>query len=241
MSPPLIGLTSYVGPASWRSWHDVPAAVVPQPYVDHVCAAGGVPVIVPPAAVSTPEMLAELTERLDGLILVGGSDLDPAHYGQSPHPLAQIPVPERDAAELALLNAMRDRERPVLGICRGSQVMAVAAGGQLIQHLPDVLGHEAHSPAPGTYGEHDITIAEDSRLHSILGPTGRVSSYHHQGLAEHPGYIATAWAPDGIVEAIEDPELPFCIGVLWHPEVGSDPRLFQALVAAAARPHRGPQ
>lgn len=234
MTPPLIGLGSYVGPASWRMWHDVPAALVPHAYVDQVLAAGGIPVIVPPAATSTREMLGTVTERLDGLILVGGPDLDPASYGQDPHPLAQQPTPERDAAEVALLVMMRQRRRPVLGICRGVQVMAVAAGGQLIQHLPDSLTHEGHSPKPGVYGEHDVSISPDSQLHSILGPASRVSSYHHQGLAEHPGYVATAWAPDGTVEAIEDPGLPFCVGVLWHPEVGTDPRLFEALVSAAA-------
>jgi len=233
-TPPLIGLSSYVGPASWRTWRDVPAALVPHAYVDHVLAAGGIPVIVPPAATSTPEMLGTVSERLDGLILVGGPDLDPSSYGQDPHPLAQPPAPERDAAETALLVMMRQRRRPVLGICRGVQVMAVAAGGQLIQHLPDSLAHEGHSPQPGVYGEHDVSIAPGSQLHSILGPDSRVSSYHHQGLAEHPGYVATAWAPDGTVEAIEDPDLSFCIGVLWHPEVGPDPRLFQALVSAAA-------
>ncbi|MEJ7771813.1 MAG: gamma-glutamyl-gamma-aminobutyrate hydrolase family protein [Geodermatophilaceae bacterium] len=238
-TPPLIGVTSYLGPASWRMWQEVPAAVVPKPYLDHVLAAGGIPMIIPPAATSTPEMLAVLADRLDGLILVGGSDLDPALYGQQPHPLAQEPVPERDAAELALLSVMREQQRPVLGICRGIQVMAVAAGGQLIQHLPDALGHEDHSPTPGSYGEHDVTIAQGSRLHTILGPASRVSSYHHQGLANHPGYVATAWAPDGTVEAIEDPARPFCIGVLWHPEVQSDPRLFEALVSAARPPARG--
>jgi len=235
MPAPLIGLSAYVEPASWRTWRDVPAALVPHRYVDHVLAAGGVPVIVPPAATTTPELLGVVTARLDGLILVGGADLDPASYGQSPHPLAQTPVPERDVAEISLLMGMRQRRRPVLGICRGLQVMAVAAGGQLIQHLPDALGHEDHAPGQGIYGEHDVQISSTSQLYSIVGPASRVSSYHHQGVAEHPGYVATAWAPDGTVEAIEDPELPFCIGVLWHPEVGSDPRLFRALVTAAAK------
>lgn len=234
MKPPLIGLSSYVGPASWRTWRDVPAVLVPRAYVEHVIAAGGIAVIVPPASTSTPQLLAALTDRLDGLILIGGPDLDPGGYGQAPHPLTQQPAPERDASESALLATMRERRRPALGICRGVQLMAVTAGGRLIQHLPDAVGHEGHSPSPGVYGEHDVTISADSLLHSILGPTSRVSSYHHQGLAEHPGYVATAWAPDGTVEAIEDPELPFCIGVLWHPEVGADPRVFQALVRAAA-------
>ncbi len=234
MSPPLIGLSSYVGPASWRTWRDVPAALVPHAYVDHVLAAGGIPVIVPPAATASSEVLGVLTERLDGLILIGGPDLDPASYGEQPHPLTQEPSPDRDAGEMALLVMMRQHQRPILGICRGIQVMAVAAGGKLIQHLPDILGHDTHSPNPSVYGEHDVTIAPTSRLHTILGPAARVSSYHHQGLADHPGYVATAWAPDGTVEAVEDPDLPFCMGVLWHPEVGADPRLFQGLVAAAA-------
>lgn len=234
MPAPLIGLSSYVVPASWSTWRDVAVALVPNRYLEHVLAAGGVPVLVPPLATSTPDVLEVLAERLDALILVGGSDVDPASYGQPPHPLVQPPVPQRDAAEFALLAIMRERRRPVLGICRGSQVMAVEAGGRLIQHLPDLLGHEGHSPGAGVYGEHEVAIEPDSRLHAILGPVARVSSYHHQGIAEHPGYTATAWASDGTVEAIEDPGLPFCIGVLWHPEIGVDPRLFRALVAAAA-------
>lgn len=240
MTPPVIGLSGYVGPASWRMWTDVPVVLVPHAYVDQVLAAGGIPVIVPPAATSTPEMVGILADRLDGLILVGGPDLHPATYGQQPHPLTQVAAPDRDAAEAALLVMMRQRRRPVLGICRGSQMMAVTAGGELIQHLPDVVGHEGHSPEPSVYGEHDVTIAAGSRLQEILGPASRVSSYHHQGLADFPGYVATAWAPDGTVEAIEDPGLPFCIGVLWHPEVGTDPRLFQALVAAAGSPSERP-
>lgn len=234
MTPPLIGVSSYAVPAAWATWRDVPAALVPARYLDHVVAAGGIPVIVAPAAVSTPELLDVVAARLDGLMLIGGSDVAPARYGSLPHPLTQPPVPERDRAEAALVTGMRQRRRPVLGICRGSQVMAVAAGGRLIQHLPDVLGHEGHAPGAGVYGEHDVTIAVGSRLHSILGASSRVSSYHHQGLDEHPGYVATAWAPDGTIEAIEDPALPYCIGVLWHPEVGTDPRLFQTLVAVAA-------
>jgi len=234
VSPPLIGLSSYVGPASWRTWRDVPAALVPHAYVDHVAAAGGLPVILPPAASSTPKMLDALADRLDGLILIGGPDIDPARYGQQPHPLAQVPAPARDAAETALLQMMRECRRPILGICRGTQVMAVAGGGQLIQHLPDALGHTGHSPEIGVYGAHEVSILPGSRLHTILGPVSHVSSYHHQGLAHHPGYHACAWAPDGTVEAIEDPDLPFCLGVLWHPEVSDDPRLFQALVNAGA-------
>lgn len=234
MAAPLIGLSSYVVPASWSTWRDVAVALVPHRYLEHVLAAGGVPVLVPPLATSTPEVLDVLADRLDALILIGGSDVDPASYGQPAHPRVQPPIPQRDAAEFALLATMRERRRPVLGICRGSQVMAVGSGGQLIQHLPDLLGHEGHSPGPGVYGEHDVTIAPGTRLHAILGPAARVSSYHHQGIAAHPGYSASAHAPDGTVEAIEDPDHPFCIGVLWHPEVGVDPRLFQALVAAAA-------
>lgn len=229
---PLIGISAYLGPASWRAWSDVPAVLIPQAYVDHVLSAGGIPLIVPPSATANAEMLGGLAERLDGLILAGGPDLDPASYGQAPHRMAQEPSQDRDAAEMALLSTMRLHRRPVLGICRGVQIMAVAAGGQLIQHLPDTLGHDLHSPGPGVYGEHEVTIAAGSTLHSILGPSARVASHHHQGVSSHPGHVATAWAPDGTLEAIEDPELPFCVGVLWHPEVGTDQRLFRALVAA---------
>jgi putative glutamine amidotransferase len=122
---------------------------------------------------------------------------------------------------------------PVLGICRGMQVMAVAAGGDLVQHLPDILGNETHLPAPGVYGRHEVKIEPGTRLASVLGDRVEVAHYHHQGVGRHPGLNPTAYSHDGLLEAFEDPDAPFRLGVQWHPEQGEDPRLFEALVEAA--------
>ena len=237
MTRPVIGITSYLEPASWRVWRDVPAALVPHRYIRQVESAGGLAVVVPPLPAGADEQdVATVLSRLDGLILSGGSDVEPSRYGQQPHAVLQPPRPERDESELKLVRASARAELPLLGICRGMQVMAVAAGGALEQHLPDRLGHFGHSPAPGTYGEHPVELKPGTRLHEILGDRITVPTYHHQGVAEHPGYLATGWSVgDGVLESIEDPAARFRLGVQWHPEVGSDPRLFEALVAAAAR------
>lgn len=236
MSRPVIGITTYVEPASWGVWRDVPAALTPFAYVRQVAAAGGLPLLVPPLPEGSSERdVSDLLGRLDGLILSGGSDVEPARYGAEPHPSVQAPRPDRDDSELTLARASADAELPVLGICRGMQVMAVAAGGDLWQHLPDVIGNESHSPAPGSYGRHEVRIDPQSRLGAILGERVDVASYHHQGVGEHPGLHATAWSHDGLLEAFEDNAAAFRLGVQWHPEVGEDPRLFQALVDAATR------
>jgi len=235
MTRPLIGITSYVEPASWSIWHDVPAVLVPHRYVAQVQSAGGIAVVVPPLPSDADEADAStVLSRLDGLILAGGSDVEPVHYGQEPHAVLQPPRPARDNSELKLARVSAEADLPVLGICRGMQVMAVAAGGALEQHLPDRLGHFGHSPAPGTYGEHPVELKAGTRLHEILGDRVDVATYHHQGVADYPGYQASGWAvDDGVLEAIEDPAGRFRLGVQWHPEVGTDPRLFEALVAAA--------
>jgi putative glutamine amidotransferase len=146
----------------------------------------------------------------------------------------QPPRPDRDDLELALVEAAAAADLPLLGVCRGMQVMAVASGGALEQHLPDVVGHAGHCPAPGQYGTHAVRLGEGSVLRQVLGEQVDVPTYHHQGVRDHPGYVATAWADDGVVEAIEAPSARFRVGVQWHPEVGSDPRLFEALVRAAS-------
>lgn len=230
---PVIGITSYVEPASWGAWRDVPAALVPDAYVAQVRAAGGLPVVVPPLDPGgTDDDARELLSRLDGLVLAGGADIEASRYGREPHPTSQQARPDRDASELTLARLARGR-MPVLGICRGMQVLAVAAGGELEQHLPDRLGHGAHSPAPGTYGPQRIETVRGSRLHALLGAHLDVNCYHHQGVATHPGFTVAARSADGVVEAIEadDPEL--CLGVQWHPETGADGRLFAAVVDAA--------
>ena len=236
---PVIGISSYAEQARWGAW-DRPALLVPQRYADSVAAAGGTPVLLPPF----PGVeLAAL--RLDGLILSGGGDIDPAEFGAATHPETAAIRPERDAAEFALVSAALGQGLPLLGICRGLQVLNVARGGTLHQHLPDVVGHAGHAPAPGAYAAHQVTISPGSRLGEILGYPGgapertglSVPTYHHQAVDQlGQGLVASAWADDGTIEAIEFPDFGgpgFALAVQWHPEAGEDLRLFQALIAAA--------
>jgi putative glutamine amidotransferase len=231
---PVIGITTYIEPASWGVWRDIPTALVPHAYVRHVAAAGGLPVLIPPLPTgATREDVDTVLSRIDGLLLAGGGDLDPSRYDAEPHPTVQPPRPQRDDSELDLARASGESGLPVLGICRGMQVMAVAAGGDLVQHLPDILGNETHLPAPGVYGRHEVKIEPGTRLASVLGDRVEVAHYHHQGVGRHPGLNPTAYSHDGLLEAFEDPDAPFRLGVQWHPEQGEDPRLFEALVEAA--------
>jgi putative glutamine amidotransferase len=234
VQPPVIGLSAYAVPAAWGVWN-TDAVLLPRSYVDAVLSAGGLPVLLPPL----PGVIEQVLPRLDGLLLSGGPDVDPVRYGEQPGPNTQRPSVERDDAELRLLAGAVDAGLPVLGICRGMQLLNVARGGSLVQHLPDVLGgDEEHAPQPGVYGAHPVTVAAGTRIARLLGRTEveAVPSYHHQGLGRlGSGLVATAWSADGTVEAVEDPGLPFCVAVQWHPEVGDDPRLFQGLVEAAAR------
>jgi putative glutamine amidotransferase len=232
-SRPVIGITSYVEDASWRVWQSLPAALISYAYVHQVADAGGTALVIPPLpSGATEDDARSLLGRLDGLVLSGGSDIDPARYGESRLPTTQEARPDRDYSELLLARVARGT-MPVLGICRGMQVLAVAAGGTLNQHLPLLLGTDNHSPAPASYGKTAVRIDAGSRLASVIGTAVEVDCYHHQGVATHPGYAAAAWAADGIVEAMELPDAAFNVGVQWHPEIGTDPRLFQALMRAA--------
>ncbi len=230
---PLVGLTCYAEPASWGVWRDVPAVLVPSAYVDALRDAGARVLLVPPERWLAANDARQLVDVLDALVVAGGADVDPARYGQSPHPVLQAPRPDRDDAETALVDAAVERDLPLLGICRGMQVMAVAAGGTLEQHLPDRVGHDEHSPAPGRYGSHAVRTATGSLLRDVLGERVVVPAYHHQGVLTHPGYTACGWADDGVLEAMEAPGARWRVGVQWHPEVGDDTRLFQALLDAA--------
>ena len=184
----------------------------------------------PPSADGVEETL----DALDALILSGGSDVDPALYGAEPHSETNGVHAERDRAELALLEGALARELPVLAVCRGSQVLNVGLGGDLVQHLPDVVGSERHKHTPGVFGDHDVELEPGTKLASILGDRAPVKSHHHQGFGRlGRGLRAAAWADDGTLEALEDPSRPFVLGVLWHPEEGEDFALFEALVEEA--------
>lgn len=234
-SRPVIGITCYVEPASRHGWPDVSSALVPHAYVAKVEAAGGVALVVPPRVDADEEVAEAVLRRLDGLIISGGADVDPERYAAARHPKSQAPRADRDTMELALATASRRMTMPTLGICRGMQVMAVADGGTLEQHVPDRVGTVDHSPGVAVYGQHPVTMVPGTVVCRLLGESCEVPSYHHQSVLTHPGYDAAAWAPDGTLEAIEDAREPFRIGVQWHPEVGDDLRLFAALVEAAAR------
>ena len=229
---PLIGITSYAEPSvRWGVW-DLPAALIPLTYVRAVEEAGGRPLLVPPSENGIEETLA----ALDGLLFSGGSDLDPDLYGHAAHPETNGVRPERDRGELALLTAALERDLPVLAVCRGSQVLNVARGGDLVQHLPDEVGHERHRPTPGAFAEHEVDLDAGSRIGSLLGRRAPVKSHHHQGFGHvGDGLVETAWAEDGTLEALEDPSKRFAVGVLWHPEEGADGALLRALVAEARR------
>lgn len=228
---PLIGITSYAEEIRWGVWTEE-AALVPLSYVRAIDRAGGRALVVPPAEDGLDETLA----ALDGVIFSGGGDLDPTLYGAQPHPETDTPRAARDAAELRMLKAALDRDMPVLAICRGSQVLNVARGGDLVQHLPEVVGHDEHRHTPGAFADHDVNVAQDSRLAAVLGDRAPVKSHHHQAYGRiGQGLREVAWAEDGVVEGLEDPEKRFALGVLWHPEEGEDAALFEALVAEARR------
>lgn len=230
MSRPVIGLTTYLEPARF-GFQDTESAALPRAYLRGVHDSGGTAVLLTPDAPDTGVL-----NRLDALILTGGGDIGPDRYGQPPHPTTTS-RPERDAAELLFLHAALAAGMPVLGICRGMQLMVVAAGGQLHQHLPEVLGHDGHRPVTGPrMGTPRIRLAPGSAGHALLGDEITASCFHHQGIADPGRLVATGWSvADDLVEVVEDPAHPFALGVQWHVEETPDRRLFAALVDAAAR------
>jgi len=226
VSRPVVGITTYVTDAHWGYWN-LEAALIPIDYVNAIAEAGGRPLLVPPSLDGVEETL----DALDAVVFTGGSDVDPELYGEEARTETAGIVRMRDDAELALLRAALERDMPVLGICRGIQVLNVGLGGDLDQHLE---GHR-HDP-PGEFIAHDVAIEQNTRLAEMLGERTTVMSHHHQGLRTvAPGLVETARADDGLLEAVEAPDRRFTVGVLWHPEAGRDARLFETLVAEAAR------
>jgi putative glutamine amidotransferase len=226
---PLIGITAYAQPAQWGAWH-LPCALIPLMYVHSVERVGGRALVLPPST----EAVEETLDAVDGLVLSGGIDIDPAAYGAQAHHTTDEPQVGRDAGELALLSGALERDMPVLAICRGFQLLNVLRGGDLVQHLPDAIGHERHKEVPGVFSEHPVEVAAGTRLAEIIGERHDVKSHHHQGVGRvGADLVETAWAADGTLEGIEDPSKRFALGVLWHPEAGEDGSLFGALVEEA--------
>jgi putative glutamine amidotransferase len=232
---PVIGICAAVERVSWGVWDSYEVTLAPRGYVVAVQRAGGIVIVLPPdeAAVEDPDILLD---RVDALMLAGGADIDPASYGAEAHPETRGTWPDRDAFELALARRALERDLPVLGICRGMQLLNVALGGTLVQHLPETLGSEAHRTVAGTFSKHHIRLEPESLACAAAGVEGFVVwSHHHQGVDQlGEGLKVTGWsAEDDLPEAIELPGKRFALGVIWHPEEDEDSKVFAALVEAA--------
>ncbi|MBH0129590.1 gamma-glutamyl-gamma-aminobutyrate hydrolase family protein [Salinibacterium sp. NK8237] len=240
-SRPIIGLTSYLEQAQTGVW-DLPASFLPKIYFEAVTDAGGIAVLLPPQPVDD-DIAASIVQGLDGLILTGGKDVDPARYGQDPHPTTDVPRKDRDALEDALVRAAIKQNVPFLGICRGAQILNVALGGTIIQHLPDVIGSTRYSAGGGVFLVNDVAVEPDTTLSALLGGDDSVAvkSYHHQAIDTlADGLVVTGRGDDGVIQAVELPSVDFGVAVQWHPEEDAkdDARLFRGVVEAAAK-HRG--
>jgi putative glutamine amidotransferase len=237
MRRPLIGLTAYAQQVQYGH-NDVMAGTLPMTYVKAVHETGGRAVLITPDDPDT-----DVLESLDGILFSGGGDVDPAFWGAKPHPETVID-PARDVSELMLMTGALDLDLPMLGICRGMQLMAAASGGSLHQHLPDLLGSDRHRAAPGTdplaadasaFGRHDVVVERGSQAYALLGSRLTVNSFHHQAVEDPGTFTPVGWCPDDrVIEIMEDPARAFALGVQWHPERTADLRLFAALVEAAA-------
>jgi len=234
-SPPVIGICAAIERVSWGVWDRYEVTLAPRTYVTAVQRAGGLALVLPPgeAVAEDPDLLLD---RVDGLMLAGGADIDPASYGAETHPATLGTWPERDRTEIALVQRALERDMPLLGICRGMQLLNVALGGTLDQHLPDSVGNEVHRAVGGTFGEHHVRLAPDSLACRAAGIEGFVVwSHHHQGVEQvGEGLRVSGWSvDDDLIEAIELPEKRFALGVVWHPEEDPDSQLIAALVEAA--------
>ena len=231
---PGIGITAAIERVRWGVWDEV-VTMAPRSYARAVEEAGALPLILPPGEAGQERVDAAL-ERIDALILTGGPDLDPAGYGAEPHPETVAGSRERDDFELELTRRAIDRGMPVLGVCRGMQMLNLARGGALIQHLPDLTGNDVHRHTPGAFGDHEVRLEPGSLAALAAGGTrALVKSHHHQGVGELGEGLAISGRSldDDVVEAIELPDHRFVLGVLWHPEEDDRSRVIAALVAVA--------
>ena len=238
MARPVIGICTALERARWGVW-DQEAVLLPRNYVQAVQRAGGLVLMVPPDPALTVAP-GELLDRIDGLMLAGGADIDPASYGAVAHAETEGTVPERDAFELALVRGAIERDLPLLGICRGMQLINVACGGTLLQHLPERFGHERHRQVPGSFdgADHDVELIEGSLAARVAGEARHATkSHHHQGVDRLGSglRVGAVSALDDLVEAIELPDRRFVLGVQWHPEADPASPVIGALVEQAAR------
>jgi putative glutamine amidotransferase len=231
---PTVGITASTETVSYGPWEEVPAVMSPVRYVRAVQRAGGRALLLPPDTEDARDP-GEVLNLIDALLLTGGAgDLDPALYGRERHPKTGPVHEERDAYELALARAVLEREVPTLGVCRGMQVLNLAYGGTIEQHVPDAVGHEEHRHTPGTFADHEVRLEPGSLAARAAGTElTAVKSHHHQGVREiGDGLRVTGWSTmDDIVEALEDPGRKFVLGVLWHPEEDEKSQLIKALVS----------
>jgi putative glutamine amidotransferase len=242
MPRPVIGICTALERARWSVW-DLEAYLLPRSYVDAVSRAGGLPIMLPPDATALEDPDAVL-DLVDGLILAGGADIDPATYGEEPHAETRGWVPERDDFELVLARRALERDLPLLGVCRGMQLMNVAAGGTLLQHLPESHGHHEHRRNPGTFdgADHDVRLTDGSLAARAAGEVVHATKSHHHQAVDRigEGFEITGWsAIDDLPEAFEAPDRRFALGVQWHPEADERSRLVAALVAEAAAARNG--
>ncbi len=231
---PLIGICTAIESARWGAW-EVQCNLSPRTYSLAVQRAGGIALLLPPddGVAEAPDQILDV---IDGLVLAGGSDVDAGTYGARPHAETKGARPDRDRFELALGHGALERDLPLLGVCRGMQMLNVVRGGTIEQHLPDSVGHQGHRHTPGTFSDHEVRLAPGSRAAEVVGAErDAVKSHHHQGLGElGEGVVATGWAEgDDLVEAIEVPDRRFALGVLWHPEEDEESRVIGALVDQA--------
>ncbi len=232
MTTAVVGITSYLDRAQSGVW-DLEAVFLPWRYGESFVAAGAAVAILPPQP-ALPDAVAAVLDRLDALVVTGGADLDASRYGAEPHPHNDEPKSVRDEWELALVAGALERGMPFLGICRGAQVLNVARGGTLIQHVPDVVGHKAHEGEGDQFGSVHVTTVPGTKVADLQPSDSEVPVYHHQAIdALGRGLVVSARSEYGIVEAVEDPAAAFCLGVQWHPEQDTRPQIFDALVAAA--------
>lgn len=232
---PIIGVTSYLEQAQTGVW-DVRASFLPQVYLNGVTDAGGIAVVLPPQPVSAG-IAERIVASLDGIILSGGADVDPARYGQQPHLRTAPPREDRDSFESALLQAAIDVELPFLGICRGAQILNVELGGTLTQHLPDIIGDNRYQLGDGEFNRIQVEVDPDTQIAEVLGdnPKAPAALYHHQAIDKlGSGLTVTSRSDDGVIQSLELGSVPFGIAVQWHPEENpEDRRLFAGLVRAA--------